>query len=486
MEFTAPKEVKETLKKLTNAGLSAYLVGGSVRSILMGSEPKDWDITTDATPTEIQEIFEDSVYENNFGTVGVKTRSEDKSVAVIEVTTFRLEEGYSDSRHPEKVIFTKDIKEDLGRRDFTINAIALSADGEIVDPFKGQEDLKKELVRAVGKPEERFEEDALRLIRAVRISTELNFEIEIETQNSIRKYAKSLSKIAKERIRDELTRIIMSDGNRPKEGIETLEDLGLLEYIIPELREGIDVGQNKHHIYSVWEHNLRALDYATGKNYSFVVRLASLLHDVGKPAVKHGDGEDSTFYNHEVVGAKMTKKILERLHYSNKIVKDVTHLVRWHLFYYNVGEVSETGVRRFLKRVGAEYVDDLLRVREADRIGSGVPKADPYKLRHLQFMIEKVKTDPIKPNMLKVSGDDVIKILGIEPGPKVGKILAVLLEDVLVNPEKNEKDNLLERAKELGELDDEELAKRAKGAEGKKEEFESGIEEEIKKKYYVK
>lgn len=484
MQSAPPKEVIAVLEKLQLGGYKAYIVGGSVRALLMQKEPKDWDLTTDATPEQIERMFEDTVYENDFGTVGIKTGSEDPKISIIELTTFRCEENYTDNRHPGKVTFTKSLEEDLARRDFTINAIALSPEGDIIDPFNGKEDLRKEIVRAVGNPKERFGEDALRLMRAVRISAELNFEIEEETQKAIRACASLLQKIAQERIRDELARIIMYP--RAKEGIETLEDMGLLEYIIPELREGIDVGQNKHHIYSVWEHNLRALGYSVGKNYSFTVRMASLLHDVGKPAVKRGDGPDSTFYNHEVVGAKMARKILKRLHFSNQIIEDVTHLVRWHLFYYNVGEVSEAGVRRFLRKVGPEYIEDLLRVREADRIGSGVPKAVPYKLRHLKFMIEKVKTDPIKPNMLKISGNDLMDMLKITPGPKIGWILSILLEEVLKDPTQNEKDMLLTKARDLSELSDAELKEKATSAADKKEEFESGIEEEMKKKYYVK
>ena len=215
------------------------------------------------------------------------------------------------------------------------------------------------------------------------------------------------------------------------DGIRELEKYDLLRHIIPELREGINCGQNKHHIYTVFEHNIRALQYTADKNYSNIVRLSSLLHDVGKPRVKYGDGPNSTFYNHEIVGGKITKKILERLHYPNETVEKISHLVRNHLFYYNVGEVTEAGVRRFLVRVGVENIDDLLKVREADRIGSGVPKAFPYKLRHLLFMIEKVKHDPLSPRMLKIKGDDVMRLLKIKPSPKVGFILSILLEEVL-------------------------------------------------------
>jgi putative nucleotidyltransferase with HDIG domain len=228
-----------------------------------------------------------------------------------------------------------------------------------------------------------------------------------------------------------------------------------------------------------------ALEYAAKKNYSFEIRLASLLHDVGKPRAKKGEGVESTFYQHEYVGASMTKKILENLKFSKNIVDYVTHLVRYHLFYYNVGEVTDAGVRRFLARVGPQNVDDLLKVREADRIGSGVPKAFPYKLRHLLFMIDKVKRDPISPKMLKINGNDLIKLLSIEPGPKIGHILNALLDEVIEDPSLNSKKQLEEIAKKLSKLSQKELEDLRKRAEKNKEEFEAGVENEIKRKHKV-
>jgi tRNA nucleotidyltransferase/poly(A) polymerase len=272
---------------------------------------------------------------------------------------------------------------------------------------------------------------------------------------------------------------------RAADGILLLEDTELLQYILPELREGIGIGQNKHHIYTVFEHNVKALDYTAKKDYLLLVRVASLLHDVGKPRVKGGDGPDSTFYNHDLVGGKMTFTILHRLHFPKEFVERAAHLVRSHLFYYNVGEVSEAGVRRFLRRVGPENVEDLFQVREADRIGSGVPKAVPYKLRHLLFMIDKVKHDPISAKMLQVNGEDVMQILEVPGGPKVGFILAVLLEEVLDDPSKNERVLLEKRIQKLGDLSEKELARMATKAKEKKEEFEMDAEEEIKKKYHV-
>lgn len=484
MKPEVPKEVEAIGVALERAGFSAFLVGGCLRDLLLGREPKDWDIATDALPDAVQKLFPDSVYENAFGTVGVKTESADPRLKVIEVTAFRKEGRYTDKRHPDEITFAKTIEEDLERRDFTANAIAYDLEsGELADPWGGREDIKKKLLRTVGEPGARFGEDALRLLRAVRLAADLGWEIEEKTAAAIKKSAGLLEFIAKERVRDELAKIL--ETARAAKGIEALEDYGLLRFILPELREGIGVGQNKHHIYTVFEHNLRALDYAASKNYSLEVRLASLLHDVAKPRTKAGDGPDSTFYGHDVVGAKMAVKMLDNLRFSKETVRHVAHLVRYHLFYYNVGEVSEAGVRRFLNRVGTEYIDDLIKVREADRIGSGVPKAVPYKLRHLLFMIEKVKQDPIGPKMLAANGADVMKIAAIAPGPKVGAILAILLEEVLDDPAKNAKAYLEERIAELAKKSEKELEEMTQKAKERKNEFEEGIESEMKRKYHV-
>src|SRR3989344_1908235 len=295
--------------------------------------------------------------------------------------------------------------------------------------------------------------------------------------SAIRTHASLLSKIAEERIRDEFTKLIMT--SRAHQGINLMQELGLLKYILPELCEGVGVSQNKHHIYTVFEHNVRALEYTVSKNYSLHVRMASLLHDVGKPKTKRGEGNDSTFYGHEIVGARQAFKALDRLRFPRGFVDQVSHLVRYHLFYYNVDEVTPAGVRRFLARVGPENVDDLIKVREADRIGSGVPKAGPHKLLHPLFMIEKGKHDPISPKMLKVNGEDVMKILGIPPGPRVGQALDILLEEVLDDPKKNTEENLGRRIRELGKLSEKELGKAREKARVKKEEFEQGIEAEM-------
>lgn len=487
-------------KALHKNGHSAYLVGGCIRDLLLENQPKDWDITTNARPEEVQKLFPDSVYENDFGTVGVKiptpkgvgtpTRSvgadsDNPTLKIVEITTFRLEGKYTDKRHPDEIKFAKTVEEDLSRRDFTVNALAFDlAENKIIDPFNGGEDLRNKVIRAVGDPVARFDEDALRLLRAVRFSAQLGFKIEDATMEALKRGAHLLEIISNERIRDEFMKLIMTP--RAAEGVEMLTGVGLMRFVVPEILEGVGVGQNKHHIYSVYEHNLKALEYAAQKNYSLEVRLASLLHDVGKPRTKRGEGPDSTFYGHEVVGAKIVLKILDKLRFPKDIVEYVAHLVRWHMFYYNVGEVSEAGVRRFLRRIGPECLDDLLKVREADRIGSGVPKAVPYKLRHLLFMIDKVKRDPISPKALKINGGDVMSILKIEPSPRIGHLLALLLEEVIEKPELNEKDILVARLQELHKMTDAELSKLRKKAEAVKDEFEAAAESEMKKKHFVK
>lgn len=486
METKIPKEIESIADKLTGAGFSAYLVGGCLRDLFLKKQPKDWDVATDAIPEEIQKIFSESVYENNFGTVGVKTDSEDEILKIVEVTTFRIEGDYSDKRHPDSVKFGKKIEEDLSRRDFTVNAMALGLGGKtqtLVDPFNGLSDLHKKIVRAVNSPEERFGEDALRLMRAVRFSTQLNFEIEDKTEKAISKKAELLEFISRERIRDEFSKIIMADN--AVLGVQKLVELGLMKFICPEILEGVGVGQNKHHIYTVFEHNLKSLEYAVKNNFPLDLRLASFFHDVGKPRTKKGDGLDSTFYGHQVVGEKMALKFLDRLRFPKKLVEKIALLIREHMFVYDPESVTLAGVRRLIKRVGEENVDDLLLLREADRIGSGVPKAQPYRLRYLKAMIDKVKMEPVSAKMIQIKGDEVMKILNIPAGPKIGKILSVLLEEIIDNPELNKKSNLEKRVLELGNLEEKELGKMTEKAKKSAVDAQRRIDDEIKKKYFV-
>lgn len=494
-----PKEVKFVISELKNKGFEAYIVGGCVRDFLRGTEPQDWDVATNAKPTEIGKIFPRSYADNKFGTVTILTGSEDPKLKEIEITPYRIESKYTDKRHPDEIKWAKTIKEDLARRDFTVNAIAMSlsepgtAKPGIIDPFKGQKDIKNKIIRAVGNPEDRFSEDALRMMRAVRFAVTLqvppsggrsaSWRIETKTGQAIKKAAPLLQVISKERIRDELMKIVMVE--EAASGLELLRKLGLLKYIIPELEEGYGQTQNKHHIYEIYDHNLRCLDYAAKKKYNKFVRLAALFHDLAKPRTKRGEGPDSTFYGHEILGAKMTCQVLNRLKFSKKDIEKIAKLVRYHLFYYNVGEVSEASVRRLVRQVELENVAELLQLRYCDRIGSGCPKAEPYKLRHLKYLIEKVSQDPISVKMLEVNGKDVMDTLEIQPGPAIGQILDILLGQVLSYPQRNKKNVLLQEIKKLGKLNEKELRSLSQKAREERERLKMKKDEMTKKKYWV-
>jgi len=477
-----PSEVKTIIAKLKKQGFEAFIVGGCVRDLLKGETPKDWDVATNAKPKDIEKLFPKSFYENKFLTVTVQTQSSDAKLKEIEITTYRSEAKYTDKRHPDEVKFAKSIQEDLARRDFTVNAIAID-DSKIIDPFSGQKDLKDKIIRAVGVAQDRFAEDALRMMRAARLATALDFTIEAKTAQAIKKNAPLLRAISKERVRDELMKIIMAD--KAAEGVELLRELGLLKYIMPELEEGYQVTQNKHHIYECYEHAILSLAYAAKQGFNIQVRIAALLHDIGKPRAKRGQGPDATFYNHEVIGARMTAQILERLRFSKKDIEKITKLVRYHLFYYNVDEVTESSVRRLVRQVGPENMTELLQVRMADRIGSGVPKAEPYKLRHLKYVIDKVAQDPISAKMLKISGNDVMSQLGIQPGPKIGQILDILLGYVLDDPQKNKKEGLLKEIGHLGKLTEKELSSLTEKAKKEREKVAMKQDQMTKQKYWV-
>ncbi|PJC51538.1 MAG: hypothetical protein CO031_02070 [Candidatus Nealsonbacteria bacterium CG_4_9_14_0_2_um_filter_37_38] len=466
---------------------------------MRGVGPQDWDVATNAKPTEIGKIFPRSYADNKFGTVTILTGSEDPKLKEIEITPYRIESKYTDKRHPDEIKWAKTIKEDLARRDFTVNAIAMSlsepgtAKPGIIDPFKGQKDIKNKIIRAVGNPEDRFSEDALRMMRAVRFAVTLqvppsggrsaSWRIETKTGQAIKKAAPLLQVISKERIRDELMKIVMVE--EAASGLELLRKLGLLKYIIPELEEGYGQTQNKHHIYEIYDHNLRCLDYAAKKKYNKFVRLAALFHDLAKPRTKRGEGPDSTFYGHEILGAKMTCQVLNRLKFSKKDIEKIAKLVRYHLFYYNVGEVSEASVRRLVRQVELENVAELLQLRYCDRIGSGCPKAEPYKLRHLKYLIEKVSQDPISVKMLEVNGKDVMDTLEIQPGPAIGQILDILLGQVLSYPQRNKKNVLLQEIKKLGKLNEKELRSLSQKAREERERLKMKKDEMTKKKYWV-
>jgi len=471
------------------------LVGGCVRDLLLHAKPKDWDITTNATPEQIQELFHKTIYENKFGTVGVINEDvSDETLKIIEITPFRLESKYSDKRHPDEVRFTSNLEDDLKRRDFTINAMAMAVvsnqssviSNKIIDLFGGQDDLKNKIIKAVGNPEERFEEDALRILRAIRFSAELGWKISHETQEAIKKKAHLLEMIAKERIKDEFEKIIMSDN--ANQGIRAMNELGVLKYVIPELEEGIGIEQNKDHKFTVWEHNLRALDHAVSKKWPFFVRLSALLHDVAKPATRQWNeaNKDWTFYGHDVIGGKMSVKILSRLKFSKKDIELIAKLVRYHLFFSDTDKITLSAVRRTVRNVGPENIWDLMKVRFSDRIGMGVPKESPYRLRKYESMIDEAMRAPLSVGMLKIDGNRLMELLDVKPGPKIGFILHALLEEVLDEPSKNMEEWLENKAKELNALSEKELEELGKKAKGTKEEVERKEIEVIRKKWFVK
>jgi len=476
--------VKDISHRLTVAGFENFLVGGCVRDLLMSREPKDWDIATRATPEEIQKVFPDSFYENDFGTVGVKTSSEVQSLKVVEVTPFRLESGYSDFRRPDKVEWGKTIEDDLARRDFTINALAYNIEsGKLLDPFRGQKDIEKKLIRTVGKPEERFGEDALRMFRALRLASELNFAIESETQEAITKNAQLMEHISRERVCDEFTKIVMSD--TPAIALEMSSRLGLLKFISPEFEKGIGMEQNKAHAYTVWEHLLRSLNHAAKKNLPLHVRLAALCHDIAKPHTRVWKNNQWTFYGHEVVGARLARKILEDLKFSKEIIEKTVKLVRWHMFFSDTEEISLSAVRRIVRNVTPELIWDLIDVRTADRIGTGRPKETPYRLRKYKSMIEEVLRDPISVKQLKIGGQEIIELTETKPGPHIGFILEILLSEVLEDPKLNTREYLDKRVSELHSLKPTELEKLGKLARIKNEGEEEKEVGKIREEYHV-
>lgn len=457
-----PSFVKDLVKHFQKNNYSLYLVGGCVRDLLLRRPVKDWDFTTNATPEQILEMFPDGFYDNSFGTVGLPAEvliksgieiEENKRNQVLEVTTFRTEHGYSDRRHPE-VSWGKTIEEDLERRDFTINAIALEikddqAQPALIDPFGGQQDIERKIIRAVGDPDKRFKEDALRLMRAIRIATELTFSIEEKTLSAITTDSALLSEIAKERVRDELMRILASDF--PYEGVMLLKNTGLLQFILPELLEGIDISQERpgrHHKTDVFTHNVMALKLCPSVNP--VVRFATLIHDIAKPRVASTDNDGFIiFHNHEIEGAKMAYHICEHLRFSKKDRQKVVTLVRWHMFTVDEN-TTDSAIRRFIRHVGIENVQDMIDLRIGDRLGSGTQTAESWRLKLFKKRIEEQLAPlPFSINDLAVDGNDIMKELNSKPGPEIGKILQKLFEEVDEDLSKNTKEHLLKRVKEI-------------------------------------
>ena len=481
-----PKEVQHVADTLESRGFEAYLVGGCVRDILIGKTPKDWDITTNAHPTEIETFFPETYINNDFGTVGVVTESEDIRLKVIEVTPYRTESEYSDARRPDSVEFGVSLEEDLKRRDFTVNAIAYRLkDEKLVDLFNGDEDIKKKRIVAVGKATERFAEDALRMMRAVRLAVELDFVIDGDTMSAIGENSANLGRISKERIRDEFTRILES--KQPMQGIIFLEKLGLLQYVAPDLLRGIGVEQNQAHAYDVYEHLLRTMQHAADKDWEFDIRLAGLFHDISKPETRRWSDEkkDWTFHGHEVVGARVAKRALQDLKFSREKIDRIVTLIRWHMFFSDPEQITLSAVRRTIANVGAENIWDLLKLRRCDRIGTGRPKEQPFRLRKYTAMVEEALRDPISVKMLKIDGSRIMELTGEKPSKKLGDTLNALLEEVLDDPLKNTAEYMEKRALELMQMTESELDALGKSGKEKREKEEAEAVAELHKKHKV-
>ncbi len=451
-----PQEILEIYNKFQNTKFEVYLVGGCVRNLLLNKKIKDWDLTTNATPQQILKLFPNGFYDNKFGTVGIPIKFE-KNKIIVEVTTFRTEHGYTDKRRPDIVKWGKSLEEDLARRDFTVNAIALDLGGKekgernLIDPFGGQKDLQNKLVRTVGDPKLRFKEDALRLIRAIRIATENFFTIEENTWNEITKDAKLITEISGERIQRELLRILSS--NYPYEGIILLKNSTLLSYLLPELLEGVGISQarpGRHHTSDVFTHNMLSLKHCPSQDP--IVRFATLLHDVGKPKVQSLDEKGLvTFHNHEIVGAQIAKNICNRLKFSRRDSDKIVKLIRWHMFTVDE-KITDAAVRRFIRRIGVENVKDMMDLRIGDRLGGGTQTAESWRLKLFKKRVEdQLKPSPFSMNDLAIDGIDVMRELNLKPGPKVGEILKKIFEEADEDLSKNKREYLLKRIKQLYE-----------------------------------
>lgn len=435
-----PEKVKEVMKKVIEANGEIFVVGGAVRDWILKTKVNDWDFATNLTPEKMKEIFpKNSFCENKFGTFSVIMGNDE----IFEITTYRSEEGYSDKRHPDKVSWGKSLKEDLERRDFTINAMALDIEGQITDLHSGIEDLNNRLIKTVGSPDDRFSEDALRMMRAIRIASQIGFLVEEKTFESIQKNAHLIKEIAGERIRDELFKILLT--KKPGDGLRLLKNCGLLAEIMPELLPGVGMGQKGHHIYDVWDHELEALNNCLSKNP--VTRLACLLHDVGKPAVMREVNGEKTFYNHEVVGSRIAVKIGKRLRLSKNELEQLFILVRWHMFTVEDTQ-TDKAVRRFIRNVTPQYLEEMIALRRSDRLGSGA-KESSWRWELFKKRLIEVQKQPFSVKDLKVNGLDVMEILKIKPSRKVGEVLDKIFAEVEEKPELNVREILLKKINEL-------------------------------------
>ena len=437
-----PAAVVAVLDTLRSHGHAAYLVGGSLRDALLDREPADWDLATDALPPAIAALFPGAVYENRFGTVAVRRDHE-----VFEITTFRVEHDYADHRRPHRVEFGGDLVGDLSRRDFTVNAIAWggpadeAGDGDggrpntLVDPFDGLGDLAARRLRAVGDPAARFREDALRMVRAVRLAATLGMTVEPATLDAIAGQASLAEHLSGERVGAELSRLLLAPA--PSVGLRLAADTGLLAVVVPELAAQPGLAQNKVAGEDLWDHTLRTVDAAPPSRP--VVRLAALLHDVGKPDTL----ADGRFHHHDAVGARLSEVILRRLRYARPTIDAVAHLVRHHMFTVDP-DATDVAIRRFIRRIGREHIYDLFELRRADDIGSGLAPDDPATTA-FQARVEAqiAARPPLDRSALAVDGDDLIRDLGLEPGPSLGRVLDALLDQVIDDPGLNDRATLM-------------------------------------------
>jgi len=441
-----PSPVLALLDRLHRSGHAGYVVGGSLRDVLLGRPAVDWDLATDARPDRIQALFPGSLYENAFGTVTV--RADDGSA--IEVTTFRSDIAYNDFRRPERVEFGSRIEDDLARRDFTCNALAWgravgATEPALIDPFGGRRDVTDRTIRAVGDPAARFAEDALRMLRAVRFAAVLGFTIEPHTLDGIGNQASLAAHLSGERISAELDRLLAAE--RPSVGLRLAMDTGLLAVVAPLLALQPGVAQNKTPGEDLWDHTVRSVDAAAAADRSAVVRLAVLLHDIGKP----GTAADGHFYGHETIGADLAADLLRGWHAQRDTIDRVSRLIRHHMFSYD-GAWSDAAIRRFIAKVGPASLDDLFALREADNVGSGVP-ADAGGLSELRSRIaDQLAADvALDRSGLAIDGDGLLTELGLEPGPIVGRVLEELVERVIADPSLNERGRLIVLARGIAE-----------------------------------
>jgi tRNA nucleotidyltransferase (CCA-adding enzyme) len=445
LEAKVPEEVRAICRRLKERGRKAYIVGGCVRDLLIGKEASDWDVTTDAKPPELVAIFPRVIPTGiQHGTVTVLMNGKP-----FEVTTFRGEGAYSDGRRPDTVEFVSDITADLARRDFTINAIALDPDdGHVVDPFDGRKDIERRVIRAVGTPIDRFREDGLRVLRAARFTATLEFDLDPTTEQAIAPSLDVYKKVSQERVRDEWVKAMKA--RVPSRAFDVMRTSGILGVSCPEMLEGVGMEQNKWHTYDVWRHGMECLDACAGDP---ILRIAAMLHDVGKPRSRAFSDKthDWTFYDHDRIGAEIADPICQRLRFSNDERARIVHLVRNHLFHYT-SEWTDATVRRFIQRVGKERLEDLWALNEADVRAKG--KSEPPDLTALASLKDHTARviaagHALSTRDLAIDGHDVMKELGVAPGPAIGKLLKALLDEVVADPQKNTRETLLAIARTL-------------------------------------